>query len=99
MIEKKLSGLSPLKLRMVLLLTIVAMIILSAVGFWFFKDWLGTYASTVSADAQKAKISSSDIATLQRLKTQLENNTVAVNRTKNIVADSKSYAYQNQIID
>lgn len=83
---------------MALIATIVLIVILSGVGFWFFKGWLASYASDVSTKAQQAETSSSDITTLQRLKTQLEQDSVAVNRTKNIVADSKSYEYQNQIV-
>lgn len=98
MIEKRLGGLSPVKLRFALIATTVLIILLSGVGFWFFKEWLATYANSVNSDAQQAEVSGSDIASLQRLKTQLEEDSVAVNRTKNIVADSKSYEYQNQIM-
>lgn len=99
MIEKRLGGFSPVKLRIALIATTVLIIILSGVGFWFFKEWLATYANSVNSDAQQAEVSGSDIASLQRLKLQLEEDSVAVNRTKNIVADSKSYEYQNQIMN
>lgn len=99
MIEKNLSGMSPVKLRMALMLSIIAIIILSAAGFWFYKGWLESYAATVNESAQKADVSTNDITTLQNLKAQLEDNKVAVNRTKSIVADSKSYGYQTQIIN
>jgi hypothetical protein len=36
---------------------------------------------------------------LQHLKTEMADNQVAVNRAASIVADSKYYQYQNQIID
>ena len=98
MIEKKLGGLNPVRLRIILLSTIALFIILSAVGFWFFKGWLESYATNVREASQKADVSSSDIANLQRLQATLEEEKVAINRTKSIVADSQSYAYQNQII-
>jgi hypothetical protein len=98
MIEKKLGGLNPVRLRIILLSTIALLIILSAVGFWFFKGWLESYATNVREASQKADVSSSDIANLQRLQATLEEEKVAINRTKSIVADSQSYAYQNQII-
>lgn len=93
------NGLSPIKLRAILLISIAALIMLSAAGFWLFKDQLGAYATSVSKDAKKADVSDTEIATLQNLKIQLEEDKVAVNRTKNIVAESKSYAYQTQIIN
>lgn len=99
MTEKKFSSLSPVKLRIALLMSIAAIVIISAVGFWFFRGWLESYATSVSEDAQKVEASNSSVTNLQNVKKELEENSVAVNRTKNIIADSKSYAYQNQIIN
>lgn len=99
MIEKRLNGISPTRLRLILCATIIAIIIAAGAGFWFFKDRLVNYAATVEQMKQEADASASDVAALQKLKTELEENVVAVNRAKSIVAESKSYQYQNQIIE
>lgn len=98
MIEKQINGLTPTKLRIILFASIVVLIIITAIGFWFFKGWLTTYAEDIHSKTIAATVSSNDIANLQKLEAQLEQDSVAVNRTKNIVADSKFYQYQNQII-
>jgi len=98
MSEKKNKGITPTSLRLILSITIVLMVAVSAVGFWFFRNALASYAADVDKAAKEATASSSDIANLQQLQKQLEQDSVAVNRAKNIVADSKSYQYQNQII-
>lgn len=98
MIEKQMNGLTPTKLRIVLFASMVVLVIAAAIGFWFFKGWLTSFAQDVHSKSVAATVSSNDIANLQSLETQLEQDSVAVNRTKNIVADSKFYQYQNQII-
>lgn len=98
MIEKQMNGLSPTKLRIVLFASMIIFVIAAAIGFWFFKGWLTHFAEDVHSKSVAATVSSNDIANLQNLEAQLERDSVAVNRTKNIVADSKSYQYQNQII-
>lgn len=91
--------LTPTKLRLVLVGSIALLLVVSILGFWFFRSQLFAYAALVNKDAQDANTSSNDITILQRLEKQLEDDKVAVNRAKNIVADSKSYQYQNQIIN
>jgi len=98
MIEKQTKALTPAKLRIVLLGLIVVTLIGSGFGFWLFRNQMTTYAESVNEDARSATVSSNDITMLQSLQAQLEENSVAVTRAKNIVADSKSYQYQNQII-
>lgn len=92
------SKITPSKLRIALILGIVIIIIGSGVGFWFFKNYLQQYATTVSEETQKATASNNDISRLENVKQILEENKSAIERTKNIVTDSKSYAYQNKII-
>lgn len=98
MIEKKLNGLSPTQLRAVLTGTIVLIIVTTAAIFWLFQVQLSTYAQQVNKDAAAADASANDIRNLQKLQAQLEEDEVAITRTKNIVADSRSYQYQDQII-
>lgn len=99
MIDKQLNSLTPTKLRLVLIATIGILVVVAAVGFWLFRSYLIEYSGNVRAAAKEANVSSNDIANLQKLKTQLEDDKVAVTRTKNIVADSQSYQYQDQIIN
>lgn len=99
MIESRLHGLDPKKLRTILLIGIALIIVVTGVGFWFFRAGLAEYAQKVVIDRQTANTSSKDLSALQRLKTQLEEDSVAVNRAEKIVAETKYYKYQNQIIE
>ena len=98
MTKKGTNSLTPTKLRLALLASIILLIGLSGVGFWLFSESLNTYAAEVRSANTAASVSSSDIARLKQLKTELEENEVSVTRAKNIVADSKYYQYQDQII-
>lgn len=99
MIDKQVSRLSAVQLRFILILVILILTIGSAVGFWVFHQHLMSYATQVNTDNAAAASSSNDLVRLQKLQTYLENNKVAVTRAKNIVADSKYYQYQTQIIN
>ncbi len=99
MLKKQMRGLTPTKLRIVLISFIVLLLALGAGGFWFFRNQLVTYAEQVQADSTAAASSSDDISKLQKMKKDLEENKVAVIRAKNIVADSQQYQYQDQIIN
>lgn len=99
MIENQLHGLGPKNLRIALSIGIVVIIIIAGVGFWFFQSSLAQYARKVSEDRQTAESSSKDLTTLQKLKTQLEEDSVAVNRAEKIVAETTYYKYQNQVIE
>lgn len=98
MLKKQLSGLSAQKLRALMIISIVTLIIVACVGFYFVRDLLDSYAAQVRETSAKASASSQNIAILESLKTQLSQDADTVNRTKSIVAESKSYAYQDQII-
>ena len=99
MSNKKSSGLDAPKLRIVLIVSIIILAGASAGLFWYFRSQLISYAEQVEKDTTAASVSSSDVNKLKALKEELENNQVAVTRAKNIVADSRSYQYQNQIVD
>lgn len=99
MIEKQMNGMTPTKFRVILCISIALLLIAAIAGFVFFRTMLLNYAMEVNKSAQQASISTNDVATLERLKDEMEDNKVAVTRANNIVADSKSYQYQNQIIN
>jgi hypothetical protein len=92
------QAIDALKLRVVLIGTIILLLVISAIGFWFFRMQLISYAEQVKTDTSKASISNNDIKRLEEIKQKLQDDSVAVTRAKSIVADSKSYQYQNQII-
>jgi hypothetical protein len=96
--KKQVKGLTPTRLRIVLLSLIVLSFALCAIGFWFFRNQLVTYAEEVQTTNTAASASSDDILKLQKLQKQLADDAVAVTRAKSIVADSQYYEYQNQII-
>lgn len=92
------NKLSAVKFRLVLIASIVILLGLAGVGFWFFCNQLTSYATEVRSANAAASTSTSDILRLKQLEKQLEEDSVAVTRAKNIVADSKYYQYQDQII-
>lgn len=98
MIEKSISRLSAVKLRLILLVSLGVIILIGGIGFYFIQQQLNTFAVEVSHAAEDAQTSDSDISTLQKLQKQLAENQDNIKRTQSIVADSKSYQYQDQII-
>lgn len=97
--DKQASGMTPTRFRAILCISIVLLLIAAVGGFIFFRTTLLDYAAKVNQSAQQASISTNDVATLERLKEEMEDNKVAVTRANNIVADSQSYQYQDQIIN
>lgn len=95
----RMKSLTATNLRLILIVSIFLLVILSAISFWFFRTNLVSFAQQVHSDNAAASISSSDISRLEQLKRDLEKDKVAVTRAKNIVADSKYYQYQDQIIN
>lgn len=98
MLKKSISNLSAQKLRMLLLVTILLIITLSIGIFVYTKGVLTTYASEVQEVSDIAALSSQNLSSLATLEQKLASNKNAVERAKSLVAESKSYAYQDQII-
>lgn len=96
--EKGFNRLSASRLRMILSASLVVISIIIGIGFYFMQSYLYTFAVDVSHKTEDASTSANDIATWQRLKQQLESDEPTIQRTASIVADSKSYEYQDQII-
>lgn len=95
---KKASRLSAQKLRLLLIASIVAILAIASVGFYFARTKLVDFAATVRQSTELAKTSDANISTLETLKTKLAQDKEIVDRAQQVVADSKSYAYQDQII-
>lgn len=93
------SGLTAAKLRIVLAASMILILVLAAVSFWFFRNQLEGYATEVRKANSDASVSEKNVSKLKELEKDLEDNVVAIARAEKIVGDSRFYQYQNQIID
>jgi hypothetical protein len=92
------SRLNAQKLRSILIVTIFLIVIVAAALFVYGRHTLDGYATEVKKVNETVASSNQNLSALNTLKTKLAENSDAVDRTKNLVAESKSYAYQDQII-
>lgn len=94
----KTSGLTPTKLRIILsvcmFLLIGAGVGLFMVGYTVIAD----YSAAARTTAAQAQASNTTLQDLKTTEAQLEANAKTVARASQIVAESKSYVYQDQII-
>ncbi len=86
------------QLRLILSLSMFAIVMLTAVGFYFVNSHLKTYALDVSHVVVDANASRDNLQNLQKIEKQLKESQDIVQKTNNIVAESQSYQYQDQII-
>jgi hypothetical protein len=82
-----------------LLLSLFLVSALAAVSFYFISRSLNDYAVEVSHSVVDASASQDNLQTLDKIKTQLTTDSDIVERANSIVADSKSYQYQDQILN
>lgn len=87
------------RLRSILTLSLFALSLLNAVALFFIYDKLHDTAIDVSHAVVDANASQTNIQTLKTLQKELADKQDVVKRAGNIVADSQSYQYQNQIIN
>ena len=92
------SGLTAVKLRYILVGALALLFGLGVALFYFGYNLLTTKAEETSVVATMASGSDKKVQELTATKKQLEQNTRAFNRASQIVADSQSYVYQDQII-
>lgn len=95
---KKDQHLQASSLRLILTTLLFLIVILAFIGFSFWTNILRKDAIETSKKQAEAIASQSDVLTLQRVQTELNQNKAIVERTRSIVADSQSYQYQDQII-
>lgn len=95
---KAMNKMTASRLRLVLMGSIVLLALLIGFGFYSAQSFLHNFAVTVSHAQEDANASESDISTLQKLEDKLAEDELVIERTKKIVADSKAYEYQDQII-
>ncbi len=92
------ANLTPQKVRLILIGSTALLIGLSAALFIFSRGILLGYATDVQQITATADASSENLKTLDLLKKKLAEDKPSVERAKSLVADSKAYAYQDQII-
>jgi hypothetical protein len=98
MLKKQLGGMTAPKLRGILTIGIIVWIAVGAGAFWFFHKSLGEYAVEVKKVSAEASLSNENLATLQSLEKQLTDSRSSVERARSIVAASRQYEYQDQIV-
>lgn len=97
--SNKKTRLDAVKLRLILIGLIVLMLLVFVGGVYGALSYLGSYAKEVNAVIVKADESNDEVDRIQQLSQQLNKDRAAFNNAKEVVAQSKSYKYQNTIID
>jgi hypothetical protein len=90
--------LTPTLLRLILTGSLFGTTLIGILVFAFADGRLEQFATDVSHTVIDADASQNSLTTLQKVKTMLANEQDVITRTNNIVADSQSYQYQDQII-
>jgi hypothetical protein len=85
-------------LRVILVACLFGIAALSSVGFSLVLDGLRDTATSTSKTLAEANNSQNNVQNLQHLQTELKAKQEVVDRASSIVAESKSYQYQDQII-
>jgi hypothetical protein len=85
-------------LRLTLSLSLFLILLAAAGGFYVANGWLRGLATDTSHASADAEASHATVTTLQRLQDELAANRGVIERASNIVAESQSYQYQDEII-
>lgn len=93
------KGLTASSARIVLALFLLIILAAMVAGSYFAYSFLSTTSKEVADMQTEASAVDMKIQNLLKLKDQLEKNPVATKKAEQIVAESKSYQYQNQIIN
>ena len=86
-------------LRIILAVSLVAITAIGAGGFALAYNWLDGFAADASTVASQAAASESELQELSQTEKMLKTQHHAVERASKIAAESKSYQYQDQIIN
>lgn len=92
----KKSKMTATKLRVILSVTVIVLVGLSAVGFYFGQNWLRTIAASVAQTVADSKTSGSDVQSLKKLQADLLTRQGIIDKASSIMASSQNY--QNQTI-
>lgn len=85
-------------LRLILSALLLVIAVTASVAIYVLNKSLASYATEVSHATADAGASQNNIQALQKVQRELSANKAIIERTNNIVADSQSYQYQDQII-
>jgi hypothetical protein len=85
-------------LRLILSVSLFVLAAIGVVGFFYAKNNLQAVAVDTSHSVVDASASQNNLQTLQKIQKTLEDDKDVISRTNNIVADSRSYQYQDQIL-
>ena len=97
--NKYTQNMTPVKLRIILSISMVIIVIIGIGGVLAFRSYIVNYANQVSEDNAKAAFSKENVQQLKKLDKQLSDDKVAVTRAASIVADDVSHRYQDTIIN
>lgn len=86
------KGMTARKLRIVLFIVMFAIFGLAAGGFMYAKSGLDSYATSISKLNADAESGDSNIQTLRKLKTTLEQERSTIEQARSVVASSTDYA-------
>ncbi len=86
------------RLRLVLAICLVAACLAMIAAAWVGLRTIDSYAIDVNQSVQEGDMSDDELSNLQHLSLDYDNHLSAVKRAEQIVAESKSYEYQDRII-
>lgn len=87
------------RLRLALSSSLFVIAILTGISLYFIYGKLHDVSTDVSHAVVDASASQDNIQTLQKIQSELADKKDVIDRASSIVADSKSYQYQNQILN
>ncbi|MBC7868632.1 hypothetical protein H7X69_00425 [Candidatus Saccharibacteria bacterium] len=85
------------KLRAILSATVIVLLVLSAVGFYFGQNWLRTMATSVSQTVADSKASGGDVTSLKKIQADLLARQGIVDKAGSIMSSSQNY--QTKVIE
>lgn len=94
----KSSSLTPTRLRLVLVGSMFALVIIGAVLFTLGYQKIKDYSASTRTVAAQAQASNSSVQNLINLKKQLEENAEVRERASMIVSESKTYIYEDKVV-
>lgn len=90
----KKNKLSAITLRTILSVSVIVLVGLAAVGFYFGQNWLRTFAVSVSQTVANSKASGNDIQTLKTLQQNLLARQDIITKATSIIASGQDYQTQ-----
>lgn len=86
-------------LRIILLVVLALTLVIGGFGFYLIRQVMSDYAKETSSLNSQASASDQNIRSLQNLQSYLDSHKDDISKVNQVVADSKQYQYQNDIIN